>query len=187
MNLQKTIVNKPSTHPWKRFFARHIDLTIASFIFGIFFGIFLKLLFPAFSIVSHARTFGLISSIIAVFLWVFIEAFFLSTWGTTFGKWFLNIRIQHNEGKKLGFSHALKRSFLVWYRGMGCEIPIILLCTQYNAYFELTKNGITSWDRDCHLSIQHKKLGVIKKIALVLLMVLYVLFFMYREMHQLKL
>jgi tetratricopeptide (TPR) repeat protein/uncharacterized RDD family membrane protein YckC len=145
--------------PWKRFWARGLDNIL--FILLAFF-LFFKLLyveimeFPSFLIYLSAT-----------FLWTFIEAVLLCTWGTTPGKWLFNVTIRNEEGKKLGFVPALKRSLLVWIYGMGFGIPVITPFGMINQYRKLTKMKSTMWDRKLKLIVQHDYLQSIKTIIIV--------------------
>ncbi len=149
--------------PWVRFFARHIDIYIFSLIVGMFIGIFQASLLAS----------DIVISMFSLLLWILVEAALLSTWGTTFGKWLLRVSIKDNEGKKLTFSAALKRSFLVYFKGLGMGLPVVSLCTLITAHTELTRKGITTWDRDNHFQIIHQKISVFRTIVAVLLLGLF--------------
>lgn len=87
--------------------------------------------------------------------WMPIEALLLSTWGTTPGKWFLKIKIHYGRGKRVDFVGALRRSFHVWFRGLGMAIPFVNLLCLLVAYQKLMLFKKTSWDRDDHISVLH--------------------------------
>jgi membrane protease YdiL (CAAX protease family) len=150
----------PNVRPWVRFVARNIDNYIFAFILGLFWAMISTSSLPKSDI-----GFGLI----ALFLWIFVEAVFLSSWGTTFGKWLLKVKLRDNEDKKLTFPVALQRSFLVWLKGLGIGFPIVSLFTLISAYSELTKKGITTWDRDCHLIVSHQTIGIIRTAVAIIL------------------
>src|ERR1700729_2027506 len=95
-----------TVRPWVRFAARFID----TYIFALLLGLFFSSAMPKSEIV-----FGFVS----LFLWIFVESVLLSSWGTTFGKWLLMVKIADINGHKLTFSIALQRSFLVWFKGIG--------------------------------------------------------------------
>lgn len=145
----------PQVRPWVRYWARYIDISIFSFAFGIFLGIFMP------SALSNSSDFVL--TLVFLFIWIFVEAILLSSWGTTPGKWLLKVKVGYQT--KIDFSTALNRSFNVWLKGLGIGIPIIALFTQIAAYNHLTKEGVTTWDRDGHFTITHEKIGVIRIIV----------------------
>jgi len=139
--------------PWVRYIARMIDVSIG----GMVIVIVLVLLYPA-----VLDTPELMLNMLVLFLWVFVEATLLSTWGTTPGKWLLKTRLRNAQGEKPTFSEALTRSFRVWWRGMGTGFPIASLITTLVARGRLKDNGITTWDRDGGFVVTHQKIGIIR-------------------------
>lgn len=168
--------------PWVRLFARLIDYwiwinilniiapSVAIFIvYWILINI-VSILVPSVLDVSNIA-FDIIFIMLALFIWVFMEASLLSTWGTTLGKWFFKTKITDSLDKKLTFSKALDRSFSVWWKGLAAGLPIIYLITLSNAYKKLTKEGIATWDREVGCAVSHKKIGAPRVLLVLLLMV----------------
>lgn len=145
--------------PWKRLWARGLDNIL--FILLAFF-LFKKLL--QLEIMEFQ---SLLIYLLGMFLWTFIEAILLCTWGTTPGKWLFNVTIRNADGKKLGFVSALKRSIWVWSYGMGFGIPFITPLGLINQYRKLTKMKSTTWDRKLKLNVWHDYLQSIKTIIVV--------------------
>jgi len=111
---------------------------------------------------------------ISIFLWFFVEAFLLSTWGFTPGKWLLKVTVRRKRkilGSKLSFFEALIRSFWVWFEGCGLGIPLIYLFTLIYSYYYLKGRGITRWDLGLDVKVTHEKIGVIRTIMTALLIV----------------
>jgi len=146
--------------PWVRYWARYLDIMIFSFVFGIFLAIFIP---------SVLEKSNIILTMLALFAWVFVESMFLSSWGSTPGKWLLRINLKDVNGNKPTFSAALNRSFTVWFKGLGFGIPIVTFVTLIISYNTLNNNGITSWDKDGHFTITHKKIGIIRAIIAVII------------------
>jgi len=149
--------------PWVRYWARYLDVMIFSFIFGIFLAIFIP------SILEKSN---IVLTMLSLFAWIFVESMLLSSWGTTPGKWLLRISLKDVNGNKPTFSSALNRSFTVWFKGLGFGIPIVNLITLIISYNHLTQNGITSWDKDGHFTVAHKKIGIIRTIIAVIIFIL---------------
>ncbi len=147
-------------HPWYRFWARHVDYLI----FGIVLAFAFAFIYPQALNIPEAG-FGLLT----VFLWVFVEAFFLCTWGTTPGKWLCSTYVRDQKGNKLAYSVALGRSFNVWIRGVGFGLPLVVLITQLVAHNKLTSKGITTWDEEGNFKVGHTKINVFKVIFVVLI------------------
>ena len=164
--------NAPSTapvRPWVRYWARMFDIYLAAIVGGLLIG----MLNPyAFSEPGSDQLFGLA----LVFAWVFIESLFLSMFGTTPGKWLFKVRLIPPSGEKPDYSTALSRSFKVWWRGLGIGFPLASLITLIVAHGKLTKNGITSWDRDDGFSVMHERIGPLRIMVAVGFFVIFLLF-----------
>lgn len=93
------------------------------------------------------------------FLWIPLEAFLLSTWGTTPGKWFLKTRLRQGRREKLDGMTALRRSFSVWFRGFGLGIFGLNFFCMLIAYQRLNLLKSTSWDRDDQIGVTHYPIG----------------------------
>jgi len=93
------------------------------------------------------------------FVWIPIEAILLSTWGTTPGKFFLKTRLKAGKKNRLDFMTALRRSFSVWFRGLGMGIIGLNFFCLMIAYNKLKLLHITSWDRDDHILVTHYPIG----------------------------
>jgi len=153
-------------HPWRRFFARTVDICTAGLV------LFLILLF-AFSATMPKQAAGfakaienpIIASVVLYLIWLPAEALLLSLFGTTPAKWLFGIRVEHPGGNLLSFSEALSRSFLVFVQGVGFGIPFVALFTQLFAYRRLTRTGTTLWDTSTSAVVLHKKWGVFRVLA----------------------
>ncbi|MCB1109931.1 MAG: RDD family protein [Chlamydiia bacterium] len=151
------------TRPWIRFWARMLDYSLFIIVLAFFIGYF------------HIGL-GIFSSytgMVAIFLWVFVEAFLLSTVGTTPGKWLLRVSVRSENHQKLSFSAALSRSFSVWWLGMGAGLPIISLITMIVAAVKLNSSGMTSWDRRGELRVFHNKVGLTRTLIVILYFLCY--------------
>jgi len=137
------------TRPWVRFFARMFDYSLFIIVIS---------LIVAYTDVSFGR-FSSYMGIIALFLWVFIEALLLSSFGTTPGKWLLKVTVRDENHQKLTFSGSLNRSFSVWWLGMGAGLPIISLVTMLVAAVKLNSSGATTWDRRNDLKVFYGTIG----------------------------
>lgn len=147
--------NKPQeniskVNPWIRFLARGIDYSL----FFLFLA-FLQWMFREH--VGLARYEHWIP--FEFFVWIPIEALFLSTWGKTPGKFFLRTRLKQGKRGKLDYMTALKRSFSVWFRGLGMGIIILNFFCLLIAYRNLKIHQMTSWDRDDHIQVTHYPIG----------------------------
>ena len=153
-------------HPWRRLFARTVDICTAGLV------LFMLLIF-AFSTTMPEQAAGfakaienpIIASVVLYLIWLPAEALLLSLFGTTPAKWLFGIRVAHPGGNLLSFAAALNRSFLVFVQGVGFGIPFVALFTQLFAYRRLTKTGTTLWDTSTTAVVLHKKWGVFRALA----------------------
>ena len=118
--------------PWNRFLARFFDYSIISF-------------FLSYTPLYDYNFFNFIP--LAYIFWIPLEATLMSVFGYTPGKFLLRIKVLHKR-KKLSFSKSLRRSFLVWLKGVGLGIPIIMLIAMVTSYQNLYRNMKTTWDQE---------------------------------------
>lgn len=153
-------------HPWRRLFARTVDICTAGFV------LFLLLIFAlSATMPEQAAGFAkaienpIVASVVLYLIWLPAEALLLSLFGTSPAKWLFGIRVAHPGGDLLTFSEALNRSFLVFVQGVGFGIPFVALFTQLFAYRRLTKTGTSLWDTSANAVVLHKKWGVLRALA----------------------
>ena len=111
----------------------------------------------------------IVFSVISLFAWIFIEPFFLISWGTTPGKWLLHTTIRTTDKEKLSLGQAFKRSFRVWFFGLGLGIPFVMFFTLFFPYLELNKNKKTIWDKSGDLVVTHQKIPLFKIVLAVII------------------
>lgn len=153
-------------HPWPRYFARTVDMTLAAVMLGIVIGIVQEI----FDIDVLNRVPDVIFGIFSSFCWIPFEAILLAAFGTTPGKWILHIKISSLDDAPVDFEKAFKRSFLVWFRGYGVGFPLITLATMISSYNTLKSSGKTSWDRELGLVTNHGRIGVVRVIFAVIVL-----------------
>ncbi len=136
--------------PWVRYWARTSDFLLFCMIVG-------AVIFPFFPQMVEINDALLGALMLAVY--TFIEPIFFAIFGTTPFKALLNIRVRNEIGSKLKYGQALRRTASAWMRGQGLGIPIVSLFTNVNSYKHLTRDQITSWDRDGNFRLIHQKIA----------------------------
>jgi uncharacterized RDD family membrane protein YckC len=149
-------------HPWRRYFARMIDLYLFVLIFFFFLGVAFPELFAANQPRENSRDYDFFYAFIGIAAYVVFETFCLNVFGQTLGKFLYGIQLRPKIGDRIEFTTALKRSLAVWVRGMGLGIPIIAFITLIVAYRTLTKERQTTWDRDFNLAVTHAELSIFR-------------------------
>lgn len=153
------LTNPGQVRPWVRYWARMFDV----YSFSLVGGVILAFIAPEFLEKQNEYALGMM----LVFAWVFVEALLLSSFQTTPGKWLFKTNIALTSASPINFSQALARSFKVWWRGFGTGFPIAAMITMIIAHRRLTRNGITSWDKDDGFLIAHETIGVPRVLAAI--------------------
>ena len=106
--------------PWRRFFARSLDLLICS-----------VLIYALFLLVFHVNLTNasflqkLLIWVLNIALTLIFEPLLLSWFGTTPGKWILGLRVTDLSGQRLSRSDAWERTTSVLLLGLGFLIPVV--------------------------------------------------------------
>jgi len=144
--------NDNLVRPWIRYFARYFDLMLFSMLGYVAVG-YMK---PEWLATPGVEYLLLVPLSLA---WGFVEAWLLSEFGTTPGKWLLNTKLSLASGDAIDFERALSRSLKVWWRGLGSGFPLISMITMLVAYSRLKKHGATSWDEEGGFVVTHGQVG----------------------------
>jgi uncharacterized RDD family membrane protein YckC len=138
-------------HPWRRFFARSLDV----FLFG---GAVLAVLGLVMGLVSPGRAYlltdllnGLVGRyVITPVLMVTFAAPFIalsiSRTGGTPGKWLFGVRVTDGDGDRLDLRSAFAREVRAAMIGAGLGLPVVSLGLGYQAQAHLTARRVTPWD-----------------------------------------
>jgi uncharacterized RDD family membrane protein YckC len=151
----------PQTRPWARYWARSIDMALIGIIVSAPIGVVLP-------DDLNNRLVDQLIQFFALTLWIPIEAALIATFGCTPGKALLRIRVSNKNGSNLSFGQALSRSFGVWLKGLGTGlIPFVTLVTLLVSHKHLSNKGVTTWDRDGHFNVTHRKVGIMRTLIAV--------------------
>lgn len=134
--------------PWRRFLARTLDFTLCDL------GCTLFLLALN---VDPALTPGIVSLFLTCLIQLFLEPLFLSTLGTTPGKWLLGLSVASPDGDKLSYSDAMERLWTVWWYGFGMNIPILHAYRLYKCCNDCTNGETLPWEENSTLSLRDEK------------------------------
>jgi uncharacterized RDD family membrane protein YckC len=127
-------------HPWRRFFARSLDL-------GLYSVLVLTIGYYVFKIsFSNDPLSNVLDTFFACLIMLALEPLMLSTLGTTPGKWIFGLVVRDQSGHRLSFLGAFRRTFGVFSRGLGFSIPLYNLYRQYTSYKTCQAGQVLSWD-----------------------------------------
>lgn len=159
---EKTYQYSLGCHPWRRYFARMVDIVVIGSLAGLVFIMFsMVFLSSFFAYIDNYNAEAKMIYFLILFSFIYIpfEALFLYTVGTTPGKFIFGISIKPENGAKIRFTNALERTLSVWAKGFAFGIPAICIITMLYSYSKLKKNGITSWDKDNNIIVTHRVWG----------------------------
>ena len=148
-----------SAHPWRRYFAKFIDLTVLSFSVMFVGVIALVLLLPnqAAAMMKPLDN-QLVAGIVMLLFWIPLEAVLVS-FANTPGRWIYGLRVRTMHGERLAFGQSLLRAGLLSVQGLGLSIPIFALVAQIVAYRRLKSSGSTLWDDQVGTEVVHAEMG----------------------------
>lgn len=106
---------------------------------------------PEFRRISNAHVVGLV-------LWTILEGLLIAQFGTTPGKWLLNLRVTNAAGIRPSTQQSLLRSLYVWFLGVGMWIPMLSLGTMLFGLYSLMSRGTTLWDRNLGTRVQQGRM-----------------------------
>ena len=105
---------EPTACPWRRYFARTFDLALIGLLSQAVLAVAFRLNVAR---IGNFADWGL--GLLHWAILIFAEAFLLSRFSTSLGKWILGIRILHISGRKLSFAEGLSRTGMVFVYGEG--------------------------------------------------------------------
>jgi uncharacterized RDD family membrane protein YckC len=161
-----SVVDDPQTHPWRRLFARYVDILLMAMFAGVMIGVIglNRTLSGVDTLLKNDIVFGMI----CLLLLVPLEAILLATFGGTLGKALYGVDLQSEDGKPLSFGQSFSRAIKVYFRGMAIGFPLISLVAAYFGYKSLKENGRTSWDIEEKIIVRHRPMGVVRIIIITL-------------------
>lgn len=132
-------------HPWRRYFARSLDLTLAGLAVSLVrFCVFRQ------TVDSGGAGARIVQLILSWTVLMLAEPLLLHFWGTTVGKRLFGIRVVSiRTGEKLGLSEAFSRTGMVFACGDGASIPLVNIgCNIYSYYRYAVKGEPLAWEED---------------------------------------
>ena len=161
------------TAPWRRFFAREIDLTLNSLLWSAFLTLVIGVNISEDFLVDALLSFLLLSTTGSLFITnvivLLVEPLFLTFTGTTPGKFCFGLRVTAVDGKRLSYREALRRTWDVLRKGYGFFIPIYWIIRMYKSYKACKNDETLYWEEDSVLSLNKGRLplGICVTIAFI--------------------
>lgn len=117
--------------PWRRYFARALDLSIYATVWQVL----LALVFHV-NFVMRSPWGRLLDDVVGVLLMYALEPVLLSCFGTTPGKRIWGLSVTDCEGGRLTYEQARDRTRQVLRQGLGFYLPVYHLIRLWNSYKE---------------------------------------------------
>lgn len=141
----------PAFTPFRRFFARSIDLVI--------YGLPVQLLIARFippSLLSEMAWITLLNSYIGYGVMLLVEPILLHFFGCTPGKWLWGLRVEGPEGK-LSWAEARARTLEMFSRGLGWGIPGYILWREFDCMRDCMDRKAMPWDYVRYYTVDESK------------------------------
>lgn len=152
-HFQRTEVMLPQVfHPWRRYLARMLDISVYGFLFSSFLGLICHV-----NLAGRSSLGTLVETFVALAIMLFLEPLLLHRFGTTLGKAIFGLHIEAPDGKRLTYREGFNRTGSLLGKGMGYNIPIYNLVRQWKSY-KLCSGGETQpWDESIAYTIKDTK------------------------------
>lgn len=139
-------------YPWRRFFARQLDIMIYSTAWSVILALLLRV-----NIINRGTGEKYLDTFVALVFMLFIEPLLLCMFGTTVGKLILGLQIANSDGGRLSYEEALQRTWGVIGLGMGYGIPIYNIVRYYKSYKRCSDYETQPWDEEISYTIKDTK------------------------------
>lgn len=157
------------THPWRRLFAKSLDVSVLGFplLLALIYGT--TYLFPDDSAgFLRALDYKIVGAVVLHLSWLPVEILLLAFVGTTPARWLFGISVQQAGGGKLRFAQAGHRSLQLYAQGLGAGIPIVSLIAQAFGFQQLSETGSTPWDESAASRVTHQQWGPLRAMVCTL-------------------
>jgi hypothetical protein len=138
--------------PWQRLAARIFDYAIWGLVLALLLSELRGMGFVPLDVafwVGHP----LVAPVLITASWIPVEALLIASIGATPGKWLFGVFLQFSisdayarRDTRAQLDRALRRSFRVWWEGIGCGFPLLAPVLIAVAYERLGQNQETDWD-----------------------------------------
>jgi len=136
--------------PWRRYFARSLDLSLCALLWLV-----LRML--VLNLNPTGITEGLLDTWVELLMMLFLEPLLLRLFGTTLGKWILGLRVTGEEGGRLPYSQGLRRTFQVIRWGLGLCIPVWNIYRLWKSWKGCDRGETLPWEEGSTLELKDER------------------------------
>lgn len=130
-----------ATCPFRRFFARDLDITLWAAAFLLFCQLVLRV-----NILSGHPALEIFRWFVPLTLMLLTEPLMLHFFCTTPGKFLFGLKITRGDGSPLSLKEAFTRTWSVAIFGVGLYIPVVSFIVMCVAWHRLRRGDTLSWD-----------------------------------------
>ena len=152
--------------PWRRFFARFIDLWVIGLPTVFLVAFFLAPAWPGFALWLQQPGADVALGFLVIPLVLVIEAVIFELFGTTIGKGLLGVQVTTAASKIPTPLQYLYRQFGVYWTGLGTGFPLVSFFTYLRQYRRLKAGMTASYDEGL-FKVTAKKIGFLRYVAAV--------------------
>lgn len=139
--------------PWRRYFARSLDMGIYSLIWAAFLAVAFHI-----NMLDRNSLGKLLDAVVTMLMLLLIEPLLLNRFGTTPGKWLLGLSVTDADGRKLSYGEGFVRTVGVLFDGYGLQIPGFSIYRLVKSYKAVEADEALSWDGETVLVLRDGKL-----------------------------
>lgn len=161
------LIALPMAGPWRRFFARIIDMWTLGIALGFAISYAIASQSTAFALwIQKPGSEYLFGWFVAPFVMV-AEAGIFGLFGTTLGKAMLGVKVINVDGQRITAMQYLKRQLGVYWYGLGTAFPFVPLFTMARQHGRVKAGKQAGYDEG-RFNVKAKKLSVVRIIFVVI-------------------
>ncbi len=130
-------------YPWRRYFARSLDVALNSFILHFLISIVFH-----YNLLRINSLVQVVLQVVATILMLAFEPIYLHYFGTTFGKWVFGLSLENDTGEKLSLQQGFSRSKGIFIYGFCLGIPFLDIYAQWKSYNRYQTGEQQPWEED---------------------------------------
>lgn len=171
---REQLIALPLAGPWRRFFARFIDLLVIALPTSFAVAFVLSRYSPAFGLWIQRPGSEYAFGWLLLPLVLLIEVGIVALFGSTLGKALLGVTVTTVGAQRPTAAQYLQRQFGVYWFGLGTSFPLVTLFTMARQYGRLKSGRHARYDEG-RFNVKAPKLGLVR--ALLAIVVVISLFF----------
>lgn len=160
----------PLAGPWRRFWAKLVDLYFYILVVGVPAIAVSSYFFPGFAAALNAPGAEQLLGLLLAPFSLLVEAVVFGWTGSTLGKWLLGLKVITLGGGRPTFSQYFRRQLGVWWGGLGLGIPLVTLFTMNHQHTRVKAGDNATYDVG-RFNVKARPIGWLRKATAALLTV----------------